>query len=637
MSILMFINLKAGVAKSTNAVALAERLAPSATGPTLSDACHYHPYELAPTAGELGTLFDTVGSSDRSSTRSAICSAPWTSEVLADDAPTHSTPMLTTTAWLKPPLAISGQDHLATMAPAVTLYSQLVPGITNVTQRARAYSFYPWLLWEIERAGLPRDPESLVKWVRSAECLWCLIGFSHGGDGDPWEHGGGITGRDQLGHAWDSLEAGQSVRLSKYATPDVSADRYFKGRLGGLGTYYLATLSELRIVSGDATSGLRYDEKRGGALAKALADSVDGSLFLRTLQGDQVSPETLRQLSGFCPCHLRSSRAELDLLRDLFFNAPGMFWSEADESRPRTLRLLLHLAGALEAVASEGGLGLQSFRGCVYSGGLERDTPWVLPGEVEGHRLSWATYERAELLSLAVQGVFWVALAAFEKAGERPATSRQAAQWLADHFAAKAFDLPEQPFSRCLADRRPSLPALHDWRHPAHEIQLARVVFGTNEESDAAEMETTLRASLGVLLALTARSQEAAGAYAPFALDPDYFERYPVNLTSLQDVALKEWQRLTAREWLAWLVRHWGIDLHLRVALRKLRYESRDTFRVRPADEGLEVVEADYPARTTPRLSRAMQMLRDLGLLDMSSDSYVLTADGRHHLQDLAH
>ena len=27
----------------------------------LSDACHHHGYELAPTAQELGTLFDTVG------------------------------------------------------------------------------------------------------------------------------------------------------------------------------------------------------------------------------------------------------------------------------------------------------------------------------------------------------------------------------------------------------------------------------------------------------------------------------------------------------------------------------------------------------------------------------------------------
>jgi len=31
------------------------------TWSALSDACHHHAYELAPTAQELGTLFDTVG------------------------------------------------------------------------------------------------------------------------------------------------------------------------------------------------------------------------------------------------------------------------------------------------------------------------------------------------------------------------------------------------------------------------------------------------------------------------------------------------------------------------------------------------------------------------------------------------
>lgn len=55
------------------------------------------------------------------------------------------------TVWLKPPQQIGGLDHLGIQAPCIQIYSQLLPGITNVTDRARYYSFYPWLLSQFEK------------------------------------------------------------------------------------------------------------------------------------------------------------------------------------------------------------------------------------------------------------------------------------------------------------------------------------------------------------------------------------------------------------------------------------------------------------------------------------------------------
>jgi hypothetical protein len=45
------------------------------------------------------------------------------------------------TPWVKPPDAIVGLDHLA----VTSLYDKMLPGITNATDRARDYSFYPIL------------------------------------------------------------------------------------------------------------------------------------------------------------------------------------------------------------------------------------------------------------------------------------------------------------------------------------------------------------------------------------------------------------------------------------------------------------------------------------------------------------
>jgi hypothetical protein len=92
-----------------------------------------------------------------------------------------------TTAWVKAPKKISGQDHLGTIAACEALYSQLLPGITNVTPRARAYAFYPWLAWSIDQLGLPKDRAFQIDLLRRAECLWCLIAIHHeNGTADSW-------------------------------------------------------------------------------------------------------------------------------------------------------------------------------------------------------------------------------------------------------------------------------------------------------------------------------------------------------------------------------------------------------------------------------------------------------------------
>lgn len=82
------------------------------------------------------------------------------------------------TDWVKPTYQIGGLDHLGVHAPCINIYSQLLPGITNVTDRARYYSFYPWVFWSFQRKGW-NDKEQLVKMFRRADCLFTLIAARH--------------------------------------------------------------------------------------------------------------------------------------------------------------------------------------------------------------------------------------------------------------------------------------------------------------------------------------------------------------------------------------------------------------------------------------------------------------------------
>ncbi len=66
------------------------------------------------------------------------------------------------TAGVKPPRQMGGLDHLAVQAPCINIYGRLLPGITNVTDRARYYTFYPWLIWALEKAGYSTFDEKFI-------------------------------------------------------------------------------------------------------------------------------------------------------------------------------------------------------------------------------------------------------------------------------------------------------------------------------------------------------------------------------------------------------------------------------------------------------------------------------------------
>ena len=136
------------------------------------------------------------------------------------------------------------------------------------------------------------------------------------------------------------------------------------------------------------------------------------------------------------------------------------------------------------------------------------------------------------------------------------------------------------------------------------------------------------------MLALCTRDSLKSEPYGQLAFAEDYFVNYPINLASLRALANGTWATMTMREIVAWLALKWGLEWHLWVALRKLRYQTKDTFRFRPTDRGLEVVEVPHPVLTNPRFRQALQILRDVSGVELDDDGiYRLTSLGRELLE----
>ena len=538
----------------------------------------------------------------------------------------------TLTAWIKPAPTITGQDHLGTQAPCESIYVEQLRGITNVTSRARYFSFFPWFLREFERRVASGTAEDLVRYLRRAECLFALIGIRHGlhEDEDETLHGAGMVGREALVPALATDDG--VVHLSSHAALESSKLRYFMNPLGGLGQYYLGPLRELGILGGDTrTRDIRYTDPRGLRLAETFAAGSAASKFFGLLEQDDVRVEDLDTLALFCPCGLLHSDAERRTLIEILLD-PGRRLGDEARTRRDTLTLLLDLASR----SNGGEYDLSDeFRAATYARTLVDGSPWALPASLRGSLSPWSVYTRNELLSIAFQGLFWAAITSAERSGSRRFVDPiDFASFATKALLPEVFD--EDDLHLQLGDivrrRSAKLPEFGAWTNDTHEIQAGwRITQGVRDD----DIAVVARNAVDVLIALQARAPQD-DPYLSLHFAADYFDRYPINLRSFFHRATERWTALSAeavlREWLVWALR-----THLRVAFQKLADANpRDTFKVRPIEGTLVVIEPPVPVFTVPRIHRAVGLLRDLRLLaDDDSGRPILTTDGTALLEQL--
>ncbi len=180
-------------------------------------------------------------------------------------------------------------------------------------------------------------------------------------------------------------------------------------------------------------------------------------------------------------------------------------------------------------------------------------------------------------------------------------------------------------WSDAVSGVRSRLPELSACGAPGHELVLANRIrsVANNRSASDEEREDVVRCAFQILIVLCIRDDAQRPAYRPFMLPQNYLAPYPINLESLRHHAAEKWSNLSVSEMLAWLGTHWGVGTHIRVALRKLRQQGNDTFRVRPTEQGLVVSPSSatvVPTYGSPRFQQAAQILWDLGALAWHPD-----------------
>jgi len=298
--------------------------------------------------------------------------------------------------WLRYRKNLRGRDPLGVQAINIHLYSFLIPGITNVTDRLRYYSFFPWILKLYKDENIKLD---FIPFLRRAEFLFSVITNFHHRAEPLWT--GHMVGTMVMGQAMTDLSENRKIILSKYTSLEEGNQRYFKNKLGGFGQYYLGVLVAMGI--------LKRKEKleftlfpRGFELANAFSAGTSKETFVSCIVNDLVTTKELEQIQGdLCACNLKRNSSEYKLLADYLKGQDDPFVREATFRRRDSLSLMFLILNQIGKTAD-----YWELLNVLFYGFSENKKKIKVPDTLIDTADLWKYYTLHEFFSMALLAVF---------------------------------------------------------------------------------------------------------------------------------------------------------------------------------------------------------------------------------------
>lgn len=215
------------------------------------------------------------------------------------------------TDWTKAGSFSAGRDPLGFQAASVRLYTSLVPGLTNVTNRLRYYSFYCWVVWQFEQIHHTTKEDKWIEFIRRCEAalaLACQIGDSANATG-------------MAGSEWWRNDVADTSKntfdLIKPTNRPGEDGQYLKAKYGNFGQFYTASMLEMGFIDNVSARVYGVTSTAGKSLAVAVQDEHPEAcaLILKAVKSGQISRSDCEAISEeLHPSYLDPSSQEARLL-----------------------------------------------------------------------------------------------------------------------------------------------------------------------------------------------------------------------------------------------------------------------------------------------------------------------------------
>lgn len=506
-------------------------------------------------------------------------------------------PTLQATDWTKPGSFSAGRDPLGFQATSVRLYTALVPGLTNVTNRLRYYSFYCWVLWQFEQIHHTTREDKWVEFIRRSEAAYALAcqigdaGRAFGMAGSDWWR---ISAANTANAHFDLIEP--TVRPGE--------DRqYLKAKYGNFGQFYTASMLEMGLIKSASARVYAVSGIAGKALALAMQEEhpLACSLLLEAVNTGSISRSDCEKISdALHPSYLDPASDEARLLKQ--FMQGGRADDPTAEPRRITLRNLLTVVA--ENDGDDGDFDLR--RDLYVQAGSLRSAPHAVE-----NLTGWRAYFVNEFCHIALE-VWLNALVGLSGDVEEPTSVEVLATALA------SIAVPDANASTLDLAAEVALESLDAEHDLGAELQSVASYRGTPEDDSVVQSaililslwhrwraDSDIRDQLGLA---TAEGRSAEGVFRFLELNA----------------------ATNARATIASLIKKFVISNHLLIAGQKLATGGRFTYRF-TLDDGC-LVDGEYGeyTYTQPRILNLLTFARDAHLVDPETGK--ITADGLEFL-----
>jgi hypothetical protein len=537
---------------------------------------------------------------------------------------------------------IDGLDHLGIELISVNLYQAMLPGITNITERARYYSFYPWCIHRYAQDGSTnRTRTNWIKWLRALDFSYATACVAYDQKSDH-ESGSAVVGGDRASELVNgkALKATIDLRTASAVNETgkvESSGAYFKNPQGGFGQYYRGPLREMAMLR-EHEQNVWPDVSLTNYAGHKIADVIDRQTAFQDLleiavQGRATVGELSKVGSKVHPSSIEPRSREEEILRSVFLGTDvDLCRGQAPEQmewRSRSLRLMLDYIQRSEIEESPD----YEFRWACLAKALPDDSPWKCSADLTTVRSAWGAYQRNDTLNYCLECLMGVILDLLEDGPRRPGSlSEQIADMaMAPMGETKDFGelraLPNRVSQWIAACERPLKDAQAE---PWGEMSTWRWVDRLESACDERNLPTLCGLAVRVLGRLVTDRGDVNEH--PFASIP-----HAMEMAQSHEIHLQSWWNLitnrgddSTRDFLVRLLLDWVIFRHLRVATRKLAGQGVSTYKFRPEEGQLVLVAERLPTATftSPRVRQAYRILTDLHFVKGDAKGWSISQDG---------
>ena len=201
--------------------------------------------------------------------------------------------------WAEFSSTASGRDPLAIQNSSVVIYTKMVVGITNVTNRIRYNGFFCWIFDTIlQKIEKKNSLQEQIRYSRRAELLLAYIMVKNFPDTT------GVSGSLYAGKNIDkviSLKNGADWESKKEDGPGL----YWKYKLGVFGQYYSGVVRDLNLINhpnAHLDLNIYTLTEKGKELAKAFDENTpkaERDLFWSSVYKGSIEESALANLKSF--------------------------------------------------------------------------------------------------------------------------------------------------------------------------------------------------------------------------------------------------------------------------------------------------------------------------------------------------